>query len=174
LEQQQKILLGIVFCVYGASPKGDRLPIKYCNCGKGRKTLTYSAAKSTASPYNACPYTTDKDMPTVTFSAAPTPAPTAKVTCHSSKDGEFTKDDGKKLLAEFCSKLNGAEMKLRPKAVSVDWDGRRWWKMMEISKNKKVEIGIVGFLDDSCADLGSVKINKEQCKEALSKVLDGW
>jgi hypothetical protein len=33
-------------------------------------------------------------MPTVTFSAAPTPAPTAKVTYHSSKDGEFTKDDG--------------------------------------------------------------------------------
>jgi hypothetical protein len=64
-------------------------------------------------------------------------------------------------------------MKLRPKAASADWDGRRWWKMTENSENKKEEIGIVGFLDDSCAGLGSVKINKEQCKEALSKVLDG-
>ena len=102
----------------------------------------------------------------------PTPAPTPKVTRHSKKDGASTKDDGKKLIAEFCSKLKGANMELRPKADPADWDGMRWWKVMENSKNNKDEIGNVGFLADSCAGLKSVKIDEGQCKEALSKVLD--
>jgi hypothetical protein len=77
LDLQQKILADLVnddtkppFCNHGASPRGSRIPKEYCNCGAdNRKTLTYSVASSTASPYDACPYTTDNgptahDFPT--------------------------------------------------------------------------------------------------------------
>jgi hypothetical protein len=112
MDEQQQILQSLneaskpPFCVYGASPHGDRIPSEYCNCGDDdiEKTIILSVASSTTSPYSACPYTTDNG-PTVTFESKSTPTPNESANCpvNSNDDvSSVTRTFWKGISKKFC------------------------------------------------------------------------
>ena len=71
------------WCIHGADPQGNRIPVDYCQCGSSYATM-YAVASSTSSPYNPCPFTTPPGS-VLTFSASPSASPTAPCSTGSSQ-----------------------------------------------------------------------------------------
>lgn len=175
LDLQQQILNDFIdqndkspFCLHGASPRGGRIPKEYCNCGDDtRKTLIYSVASSTTSPYNACPYTTN-DGPTVTFQPESTAAPSATpvVTCAEKQERSFTSSDGHAWINEYCEKNKDRELKLRlpdrglSDAVSTVFNN-----------NEDPYIRIYAYLEDACRDKKTIPWNAGDCLQALDAIM---
>jgi hypothetical protein len=156
LDLQQKLLNDFAnqksespFCNHGASPRGGRIPKEYCNCGDDtRKTLTYSVASSTASPYEPCPYTTN-DGPTVTFQpeSTATPSATPVVACAPKQDRWFS------------SKLRPATGDLIDAQSQV------------FNNNQDPYIRIYAYLEDACREKKTMDMNKQECVKALDTIM---
>ncbi|KAH7095928.1 hypothetical protein FB567DRAFT_587217 [Paraphoma chrysanthemicola] len=176
LDLQQKILDDFVneygkgpFCNHGASPRGTRIPKEYCNCGDGnRKTLTYSVASSTASPYNACPYTTN-DGPTVTFQPESTaaPSPTPVVDCAPPQERWFSSTDGFDWINQFCNMKGDRTLKLRQPARGMLYGAVEKY----FNENKDPQVRIYAFLDDACRDKGTMAMSSEDCARGLDAIM---
>lgn len=177
LDVQQKLLQDFVdeskkspYCYHGASPRGNRTPKEYCNCGDdNRKTLTYSVASSTASPYKPCPYTTN-DGPTVSFKtdtpAAAKPTSTPVVTCASNQERWFSSSDAFEWVNQFCNHKDGRLLKLRPAGLDlVDAQSQVF------NNNKDPHIRIYAYLDDACSEKKTMVMNVEECAQALDAII---
>jgi hypothetical protein len=172
MDEQQSILEDLSierpFCLHGASPHGDLIPKGYCNCGDDQKTLTYSEAASTASPYNACPYTTD-DGPTVTFHAASTAPPSAtatpSVTCGEPRERWFSSADGYNFASDFCNRGEGEV--LMPRTDS----GFASAYVQRFNANKDPLITIYAYLDNSCRSKRLTHLNGDECVKALDSIM---
>ena len=174
LDEQQQLIDVLSdeqpFCIHGASPRGDRIPRGYCNCGDDEKTLTYSEAKSTTSPYNACPYTTDNG-PTVTFQAASTmttrstPSASPIVTCSEPRDRWFSSTDGYDFASQFCNRGEGEVLMPRPASGFAS----AYEQSFNVDKDPLVSI--FAYLDDSCQTQGITHLNGEECAMALDSIM---
>ena len=148
-------------------PQGSRIPKEYCNCGDdSRKTLTYSIAASTASPYDPCPYTTNNG-PTVTFQPESTAAPSATplVSCKQPHDRWFSLTDGFDFATQFCKK---PDRFLRPRP------GPGTFASAEIeyyNVDKDPMIRIYAYLDDTCREKAGVSMSVEDCHNALDSIV---
>jgi hypothetical protein len=169
LDEQQKLLGDLYnkknkapFCVHGGSPRGERIPKEYCNCGEyGDYSLTYSVATSTT---NECPYTTDNG-PTVTFQeASATPTPTPSVSCNEPKDKWFSSSQGFDFIHMFC-------MKSRQLAISrgPDTFSNAQIETYDIEDNKMVEI--YAYVDEKCRDKLSIPMDATDCIEGLDSIM---
>jgi len=177
LDLQQKILQDFVsestkspFCNHGASPRGGRTPKEYCNCGDDiRKTLTYSVASSTASPYNACPYTTN-DGPTVTFQPESSAAPSATpvVDCAPPQQRWFSSSEGFDFIHQFCNYRYARVLKLRPgNAGTTLYDAQS----QVFNGNNDPYVRIYAYLDDACREKKTMEMNREECAHALYAIM---
>jgi hypothetical protein len=159
------------YCYHGASPRGSRIPKEYCNCGDdNRKTLTYSVASSTASPYDACPYTTN-DGPTVTFQPESTAAPSATpvVACAPKQDRWFSSSDAFGWISEFCNYKPGRLLKVRPSGLFL-LDAQS----QVFNNNKDPYIRIYAYLDDAnevCREKKTIDMSREDCAKALDAIM---
>jgi hypothetical protein len=164
MDEQQKLIEDLsierLFCLHGAIPNGNLIPKGYCNCGDDTKTLTYSEAASTASPYNACPYTTD-DGPTVTSQAASKVAPSAtsaatpSVTCGETRERWFSSTDGYDFASKFCNRGEGQVLMPRPDSGFASAYEQRF------KANRDPLISIYAYLDSSCRSKGLMHLNGE-------------
>jgi hypothetical protein len=175
LDLQQKILQDFVndasqspFCNHGASPRGGRIPKEYCNCGAdNRKTLTFSVASSTASPYDACPYTTDNG-PTVTFrpESTSTPSATPVVACASKQERSFRSSDAFDWISKFCNTNDQATLKLRlPERGMSDAISKVF------NNNNDPYIRIYAYLEDACKEKKTMPMSGEDCAKALDAIM---
>lgn len=173
LELQQKILTDFInenskppFCNHAASPRGERVPKEYCNCGdENRKTLTYSVATSTASPYEACPYTTNNG-PTVTFQDTTVPKATPVIRCATPQERSFKSLDGYEYINTFCNTRNGQKLNIRDTRLNL-YDS----VSMFFNENKDPYVRIYAYVDDTCRDKGEIKLNSEDCGRALDSIM---
>lgn len=175
LDLQQQLLNDFIdkndeapYCYHGASPRGGRIPKEYCNCGDdNRKSLLYSVASSTASPYNACPYTTNNG-PTVTFRPESTQAPSATpvVACASKQERSFSSSDGYTWINEYCEKNKDRTLKLR-------LQGRDMADAVStvFNNNEDPYVRIYAYLDDACRDKKTMPWNAEQCLQGLAAIM---
>ncbi|KAF1846475.1 uncharacterized protein K460DRAFT_356147 [Cucurbitaria berberidis CBS 394.84] len=176
LDLQQKLLKDFAsesykspFCYPGAFPRGHRIPKEYCNCGNdNRKTLRYSVATSTASPYNPCPYTTN-DGPTVTFQTESTAAPSATpvVACASAQERGFSSSDGFNFINQFCNYKYGRTLRMRPAG-----GGMSNAESQLFNGNKDPFVRIYAYLDDACREKEWIKMDKEECTKALDAIIN--
>jgi hypothetical protein len=175
LDIQQKVLNDFVdqksessFCNHGASPRGGRIPKAYCNCGDDtRKSLTYSVASSTASPYNPCPYTTN-DGPTVTFQPESTakPSATPAVACASKQERWFSSNDAFKWISEFCNNKDGRLLKLRPaQGDLIDASSQVF------NGNQDPYVRIYAYLDNACSEKKTMVMSIQECVESLDTLM---
>ncbi|OAK99903.1 hypothetical protein IQ06DRAFT_305952 [Phaeosphaeriaceae sp. SRC1lsM3a] len=157
------------YCYHGASPRGGRIPKEYCNCGDdNRKTLTYSVASSTASPYNPCPYTTNNG-PTVTFrsESSPPPSATPVVACAPKQERSFKSSDGYNWINQFCTKNNERQLKLR-----LPERGMSDAVILTLNNNEDPYIRIYAYLDDACREKKTMPLNGGECLQALGAIMD--
>jgi hypothetical protein len=174
LDEQQQLISDSnaerPYCIHGASPRRHRVPRGYCNCGDDEKTLTYSEATSTTSPYNACPYTTD-DGPTVTFSSAlisttkSTPSATPVVTCSEPRERWFSSTDGYDFASQFCDHGQGEVLRPRPASGFTSAYERSF------NVDKDPLVSIFAYLDNSCKSQGITHLNGEECGLALDSIM---
>jgi hypothetical protein len=175
LDLQQKLLNDFAnqksespFCNHGASPRGGRIPKEYCNCGDDtRKTLTYSVASSTASPYEPCPYTTNNG-PTVTFQpeSTATPSATPVVACAPKQDRWFSSSDAFNWIHDFCNHPDGRLLKLRPATGDlIDAQSQVF------NNNQDPYIRIYAYLEDACREKKTMDMNKQECVKALDTIM---
>lgn len=182
MDEQQKLLQDLIdegskppFCVYGGGPNGDSVPKEYCSCGDDalKRTLTYSVATSTTSPYNPCPYTTDNG-PTVTFvsesTAAPsaTPSVTPSVTCSQPQDWWLSSNDGLNFANQFCIKHKDVDNFLRPRPAGRGFSNG---VVEYYNVDKDPMIRIYAYMDDACRDKGGININADECIKALNSIM---
>ena len=182
MDEQQKLLQELndvgsmlPFCVHADSPNSDKVPEAYCKCGNDilLKTLTYSVAKSTASPYNPCPYTTDNG-PTVTFVSESTVAPSAtpsvtpSVTCSQPQDRWLSSNDGLNFANQFCTNHKDSNGLLRLRPVGGGFSNA---VIQYFNADKDPMIRIYAYMDDACRDKGSININADECIKALNSIM---
>lgn len=188
LDMQQSLLAQVVahdndpveaWCMHAADPHSGRIPVGFCECGDDTKSLYFSEAPSTASPYDPCPYTTPPG-PTITFqdppktTSTPPPAPQPKCNVNPCPDVAKAKgnspwmhlgtatDSGK----AFCHDNAGANVGPSGTASNPEHIYN------DLSDHKNYDGSPAQFLIKAFAD-PPTKLNENDCNIAVSIVLNG-
>ncbi|KAK2882542.1 hypothetical protein FQN49_000227 [Arthroderma sp. PD_2] len=174
------------WCLYGGSPRGERVPKEYCQCGKDYAT-TYAVKEGSDNP---CPYTKPPG-PTLVFSTAPAatateepPKPTATegLDCKERylPDARRDTDNGHitslnrdaifdKAIPDFCSSLKGDRITILEKIYGAggtpDGDDDK-------QKQRIVLAAKTAEREGDCKDFDN-KLNEEDCTHALRTITDG-